>query len=50
MRIYIYIIYTQPENILLHTPDDDVHIKLADFGLAHRLVPDGLATICGSPG
>lgn len=48
----IYHPLPQPENILLAHPEDDVHIKLADFGLAHRLMPDvgGLATICGSPG
>lgn len=30
--------------------DDDTHVKLADFGLAHALGGiDGLHTICGTP-
>lgn len=41
----------KPENILLREPEDDVHVKLADFGLAHRLLGmEALTTICGSPG
>jgi len=38
----------KPENILLKDEDNDVDIKIADFGFAKNKVMD-LATVCGSP-
>jgi serine/threonine protein kinase len=40
----------KPENILLASRDDDTHIKLADFGCAHKVTgPNCLRTLLGSP-
>jgi len=40
----------KPENFLLASKDNDVDIKLADFGFAKRLsYPSSLTTLCGSP-
>lgn len=39
----------KPENILLCTSDNDVHIKLTDFGLAKTIDEQGLRTFCGTP-
>ena len=36
----------KPENILCSSP---THVKLADFGLAKIVKPDGLKTFCGTP-
>ncbi len=37
----------KPENILLVSPDNDVDVKITDFGLAKRTNQDGLKTFCG---
>lgn len=39
------------ENLLLATPDDITHIKIADFGLAKLTTPQNgsMMTICGTP-
>ena len=39
------------ENLLLATPDDITHIKIADFGLAKLTNPQNgqMETICGTP-
>ncbi|CAM9777421.1 unnamed protein product [Chrysoparadoxa australica] len=39
----------KPENILLVSPDDDVDVKISDFGLAKRANKEGLKTFCGTP-
>jgi len=41
----------KPENLLLMSKDDDVHIKLADFGFAVEcsLSEHSLETVCGTP-
>jgi serine/threonine protein kinase len=40
----------KPENILLVSTDDDVDVKITDFGLAKRTsAGDGLKTFCGTP-
>jgi serine/threonine protein kinase len=36
------------ENLLLATPDDITHVKIADFGLAKKAM-DSMNTICGTP-
>jgi serine/threonine protein kinase len=43
----------KPENVLLVDPADDLSLKLADFGFAEEVRPDGgaeLTTTCGTPG
>ncbi len=42
----------KPENVLLVSDDDDFNIKLADFGFATEMNPNGdeLTTACGTPG
>ncbi len=37
----------KPENILLVSPNNDVDVKITDFGLAKRANQDGLKTFCG---
>ncbi len=39
----------KPENILCVTRDNDVDVKLTDFGLAKNVTEDGLKTFCGTP-
>uniref|UniRef100_A0A061RD52 Unc51-like kinase n=1 Tax=Tetraselmis sp. GSL018 TaxID=582737 RepID=A0A061RD52_9CHLO len=40
----------KPQNLLLSKPGADASIKIADFGFARDLQPQGLAeTLCGSP-
>jgi len=40
----------KPENLLLVSPSNDSHVKLADFGFAKRVPrPNSLLTQCGSP-
>lgn len=39
----------KPENILLVDEQDDVNVKITDFGLAKRMGADGLKTFCGTP-
>ena len=39
----------KPENILLVNREDDIHVKLTDFGLAKSVTEDGLKTFCGTP-
>lgn len=39
----------KPENLLLTSRDDDLNIKIGDFGFAIRAV-DGLNIACGTPG
>jgi phosphorylase kinase gamma subunit/serine/threonine-protein kinase Chk2/calcium/calmodulin-dependent protein kinase I len=39
----------KPENILLVHTDNDIAIKLTDFGLAKSITDDGLKTFCGTP-
>ncbi|CAM9958090.1 unnamed protein product, partial [Phaeothamnion confervicola] len=39
----------KPENILLVSREDDVDVKITDFGLAKRANKDGLKTFCGTP-
>ena len=39
----------KPENILLVAPDNDVEVKITDFGLAKKASQDGLKTFCGTP-
>ncbi|XP_011000053.1 PREDICTED: serine/threonine-protein kinase ATG1 [Populus euphratica] len=40
----------KPQNLLLSTSDDNAVLKIADFGFARSLQPQGLAeTLCGSP-
>jgi len=40
----------KPQNLLLSSNDDDAVLKIADFGFARSLQPEGLAeTLCGSP-
>ena len=39
----------KPENLLLISPNDDSHVKIADFGFAKRVPrPNSLMTRCGS--
>eukprot|EP01023_Acetabularia_acetabulum_P065651 TRINITY_DN871_c0_g1_i6.p1 TRINITY_DN871_c0_g1~~TRINITY_DN871_c0_g1_i6.p1 ORF type:complete len:530 (+),score=101.03 TRINITY_DN871_c0_g1_i6:188-1591(+) len=37
------------ENLLLATPDDITHVKIADFGLAKKVAEHSMQTICGTP-
>jgi serine/threonine protein kinase len=38
------------QNLLLSTNDDHAVLKIADFGFARSLMPQGMAeTLCGSP-
>ncbi|CAM9269823.1 unnamed protein product [Discosporangium mesarthrocarpum] len=39
----------KPENILLVGRDNDVEVKITDFGLAKRANKEGLKTFCGTP-
>lgn len=40
----------KPENLLLISPYDDSHVKIADFGYARRVPrPNALKTLCGTP-
>ena len=40
----------KPENILLVSEDDDVEVKISDFGLAKQTTTgEGLKTFCGTP-
>ncbi|GBG63098.1 hypothetical protein CBR_g36585 [Chara braunii] len=40
----------KPQNLLLSTADRKLTLKIADFGFARSLMPQGLAeTLCGSP-
>ncbi|KAG0565042.1 hypothetical protein KC19_8G158600 [Ceratodon purpureus] len=40
----------KPQNLLLSTNDDHAVLKIADFGFARSLMPQGMAeTLCGSP-
>jgi len=39
----------KPENILLANKNDDSSLKIADFGFATYVKPDGLLTSCGTP-
>ena len=39
----------KPENLLLVSRNDDVTVKLTDFGLAKSITEDGLKTFCGTP-
>lgn len=40
----------KPKNLLLVSAEDDVHIKLADFGFAARVyAPESLTKQCGTP-
>ncbi|XP_024359687.1 serine/threonine-protein kinase ATG1c isoform X2 [Physcomitrium patens] len=40
----------KPQNLLLSTNDDLAVLKIADFGFARSLMPQGMAeTLCGSP-
>mmetsp|Transcript_15067 Transcript_15067/g.27759 ORF Transcript_15067/g.27759 Transcript_15067/m.27759 type:complete len:343 (+) Transcript_15067:43-1071(+) len=43
----------KPENVLLNDKNDDTSLKLADFGFAKEVNPEGhaeLKTTCGTPG
>ena len=40
----------KPENLLLVSESDDASLKIADFGFARRVDPEGLSTQCGTPG
>jgi len=40
----------KPENLLLQSSDSDSNLKIADFGYARKVPPDGLRTLCGTPG
>ena len=37
------------ENLLLTTPEDITHVKIADFGLAKKAAESAMNTICGTP-
>lgn len=40
----------KPQNLLLSEPSPHAVLKIADFGFARNLQPQGLAeTLCGSP-
>jgi phosphorylase kinase gamma subunit/serine/threonine-protein kinase Chk2/calcium/calmodulin-dependent protein kinase I len=39
----------KPENILMVNCENDVNVKLTDFGLAKSVTDDGLKTFCGTP-
>ena len=40
----------KPQNLLLSEPGPNATLKIADFGFARNLQPQGLAeTLCGSP-
>ena len=39
----------KPENVLLVDADNDVHVKITDFGLAKKASCEGLKTFCGTP-
>lgn len=39
----------KPENILLSSRDNNVEVKLTDFGLAKMVNDDGCKTFCGTP-
>lgn len=39
----------KPENILLVGRENDVDVKITDFGLAKRANKEGLKTFCGTP-
>jgi len=42
--------FTAFQNLLLSTNDDHAVLKIADFGFARSLMPQGMAeTLCGSP-
>jgi len=40
----------KPENLLLTSPHDDAHVKLADFGFARSIMGGFVSTQCGTPG
>lgn len=43
----------KPENLILRSKDDDLDLKIADFGFAKKTNHEGeesLTTMCGSPG
>jgi serine/threonine protein kinase len=45
--------YSQPENLLLATPDENADIKITDFGLSKIIGPEAhmqMKTACGTPG
>merc|ERR1711871_1140949 len=51
---YLSLLWTQPENILLASPDGDTDCKVGDFGLS-KLFPENqknltTQTLCGTPG
>lgn len=37
------------ENLLLVSPDNITHIKIADFGLAKSTAADAMTSVCGTP-
>mmetsp|Transcript_29663 Transcript_29663/g.45242 ORF Transcript_29663/g.45242 Transcript_29663/m.45242 type:complete len:869 (+) Transcript_29663:41-2647(+) len=39
----------KPENILCVSTENDVNLKLTDFGLAKNVTSEGLKTFCGTP-
>lgn len=39
----------KPENVLLVDADNDVNVKITDFGLAKKASCEGLKTFCGTP-
>uniref|UniRef100_A0A6S8XBD2 Protein kinase domain-containing protein n=1 Tax=Chaetoceros debilis TaxID=122233 RepID=A0A6S8XBD2_9STRA len=39
----------KPENILCVSQQDNITVKLTDFGLAKSITDDGLKTFCGTP-
>lgn len=45
-----YTMLSSLQNLLLSTNDDHAVLKIADFGFARSLMPQGMAeTLCGSP-
>ena len=47
----ILLFFTQPENLLYFSPDEDSKIMISDFGLSKMdAVGDVMSTACGTPG
>ena len=50
LRLLIYFVFFQPENLLYYSPDEDSKIMISDFGLSKMEDSGIMATACGTPG